>query len=101
VPAGRNWFLYLLRCADGTLYTGVTTDLQRRLEEHNGGRGSRYTAGRRPVRLAGAWRFPNRAGAQRAEARLRRLPRRRKELLAAAGQPFEGMPFCRSVSDGA
>jgi len=90
----RPWFLYLLRCADGSHYTGVTTDLERRLREHNTGRGSRYTAGRRPVWLVGAWRFSDRAGAQRAEARLRRLPRREKELLAAAGWAFEGAPFC-------
>jgi len=90
----KEWFLYLARCADGSLYTGVTTDLDRRLREHNVGRASRYTAGRRPVWLAGAWRFPDRASAQRAEARLRRLPRPEKERLALSGAPFDGAPFC-------
>jgi len=94
----RNvWFLYLLRCADGSLYTGVTTDLERRLSEHNAGHGSRYTAGRRPVWLVGAWRFPDRASAQQAEGRLRRLPRREKERLAVAGEPFGEAPFCGPV----
>jgi len=90
----KEWFLYLLRCADGTLYTGVTTALGRRVEEHNAGRGSRYTASRRPVWLIGAWRFDSRAAAQRAEARLRRLPRQEKERLALAGDPFLDGPYC-------
>ncbi|MBN1954336.1 MAG: NUDIX domain-containing protein [Anaerolineae bacterium] len=90
----RAWFLYLLRCADDSFYTGVTTDLQRRLREHNAGRGSRYTQGRRPVWLVGAWRFPDRSSAQRAEVRFKRLRQRNKEQLAAAGWPFDGAPFC-------
>jgi putative endonuclease len=89
------WFLYALRCADGTLYAGVTTDLARRVAEHNNaGRGARYTAGRRPVRLVAAWRFPGRGAAQRAEARFRRLSRARKLALIKQRLPFEGAPFC-------
>lgn len=95
----KPWFLYLLRCADGSLYTGVTTDPQRRIREHNAGRGGRYTASRRPTWLAGTWQFADRASAQRAEARLRHLPRAEKELLAAAGHCFEGAPFCGPVHD--
>jgi putative endonuclease len=89
-----NWFLYALRCADGTLYTGVTTHLARRETEHNAGRGARYTAGRRPVVLIAAWRFSERSSAQRAEARFRRLPRVRKLALIAQGSSFEGAAFC-------
>jgi len=88
----RNWFLYILRCADETLYTGITTDLTRRVAEHNSGRGARYTAGRRPVALLAAWRFPNRGAAQRAEARFRRLSRTRKLALIAQELPLEGAP---------
>ena len=91
------WFLYALCCADGTLYAGVTTDLARRVAEHNAGRGARYTAGRRPVRIIAAWRFPDRGAAQRAEARFRRLPRARKLALVAQGLSFEGAAFCHNV----
>ncbi|MFQ6099780.1 MAG: GIY-YIG nuclease family protein [Anaerolineae bacterium] len=88
-----TWFLYVLRCADGTLYTGITTDLNRRVAEHNAGRGARYTAGRRPVTLLAAWRFPDRGAAQRAEACFRRLRRARKLALVARGLPFgDGRP---------
>lgn len=95
----KPWFLYLLHCADGTLYTGVTTDLARRVREHNAGRGARYTAGRRPVWPIGAWRFPDRSTAQGAEARLRRLSPGEKERLALAERPFEGAPFCGPAPD--
>lgn len=71
--------LYLLRCADGTLYTGITTDLARRLQEHNGSpRGAKYTRSRRPVELVYARRFRTRSRASREEARLKKLSRAEK-----------------------
>ena len=82
------WRVYLLECADGTLYCGVTTDLTRRLAEHNGQApgGARYTRARRPVRLAASAAFPDRSSACSAEARIKRLPRAAKKaaLLAMA-----------------
>jgi len=89
-----TWFLYVLRCADETLYTGITTDLARRVAEHNSGRGARYTAGRRPVAPLAAWRFPDRGAAQQAEYRFRHLRRTRKLALIAQQGPFKGAPFC-------
>ncbi len=77
-------FVYVLKCADGTLYTGWTTDLQGRLQTHNSGRGSRYTRGRRPGALIYWEECDSRRAAMRREAALRRLSR--GEKLALAGQ---------------
>lgn len=71
-------FVYVLECADGTLYTGWTTNIKRRLEEHNTGRGARYTRGRRPVTLAYWEEAADRSAAQRREAAIRRLRRSAK-----------------------
>ena len=76
-------FVYLLECADGTLYAGWTTDLHRRVEAHNRGAGARYTRGRRPVRLVYWEESPSRGEAQQREAALRRLSRPEKLALAA------------------
>jgi len=94
----RDWFLYVLRCADDTLYTGITTDLDRRVSEHNKGQGARYTAGHRPVKLIGSWRFPDRGAAQRAEFRFKRMGRRKKLQWAARELPFEGATFYHNES---
>jgi len=67
--------VYILQCADGTLYTGWTTDMERRLQAHNSGQGAKYTRGRRPVRLAYREEQPTRSAAQRREAAIRRLSR--------------------------
>ena len=83
-------FVYIVECADGTLYSGWTVDLQRRLVAHNAGRGSRYTRGRCPVRLVYWEQRPDRGSAQRREAALRRLPRAAKLRLIAAQQGKNG-----------
>ncbi|MDG6988440.1 MAG: GIY-YIG nuclease family protein [Nitrososphaerota archaeon] len=86
------YYVYIVRCADGTLYTGVTTDLARRVEEHNSGRGAKYTRGRRPVRLAFSEPAESRGRALEREAEIKKLGRSDKlALLAsapAAGQSF-------------
>jgi len=74
-------FVYILECADGTLYTGWTTDLDRRVQAHNAGRGARYTRGRRPVRLVYWEHAADRGSAMRREAAIRRLRRRDKLAL--------------------
>ena len=79
-------WVYMLRCVDGSLYTGWSTDVQRRLERHREGTASRYTASRRPVELAIALPMPDRSAARREEARIKRLDRAAKlELIAASG----------------
>jgi len=86
-------WVYLLRCADGSLYTGWTVDLDRRLARHAAGTASAYTRSRRPVELALALPMPDRTAARREEARIKALPRAGKLALvaggAAAGSPPE------------
>ena len=77
------WQVYLLRCADGTLYTGITTDLARRLAEHNAGRGARYTRSRLPAELVYAEPASDRSAAQRREYAIRRMPAAAKRRLLA------------------
>ena len=78
-------FVYLLRCADGSLYCGWTTDIDRRLAEHQAGSASRYTRSRRPVALARVIGVADRSAALREEARIKRLSRAAKlELIAQA-----------------
>ena len=81
-------WVYLLRCRDGSLYTGWTVDLERRLACHRSGAASRYTASRLPVELELAIPMADRAAARREEARIKRLPRPAKlALLTSARTP--------------
>ena len=75
------WFVYLIRCADGALYTGISTDPDRRLLEHASSRGARRLRGRGPLQLVFASPLPDRAAALRVEARIKRWPKMRKEQL--------------------
>jgi putative endonuclease len=74
-------YVYLLRCADDSLYCGWTTDVRRRLAEHRSGRASRYTRSRRPLELAVVVSVADRSAALREEARIKRLPRAAKLAL--------------------
>jgi putative endonuclease len=74
-------WVYMLRCRDGSLYTGWTVDLDRRLARHRAGTASRYTASRLPVALAFSQPMADRTAARREEARIKRLPRRAKLAL--------------------
>ena len=74
-------FVYLLRCADGTLYCGWSTDVDRRLRQHEAGTASRYTRRRRPVELAWSAACADRSSAMREEVRIKRLSRAEKLLL--------------------
>ncbi len=73
------YYLYILKCADKTLYTGITVDLERRLVEHNSSKlGARYTKPRRPVKIIYSRRFRNRSNAMKEEARIKKLSREEK-----------------------
>lgn len=73
------YYLYILKCADKTLYTGITTDLNRRLMEHNTSKkGAKYTYARRPVEIVYSKRFKNRSNASKEEARIKKLTKAEK-----------------------
>lgn len=80
-----TWWLYMIRCADQSLYTGITTDVNRRLKAHREGRGARYLRGRGPLRLALQERIGDRSAALKLEARVKKLPRSQKEALLKHG----------------
>ncbi len=79
-------YTYILLCADGTLYTGWTNDLGKRLETHNAGKGAKYTRSRRPVRLFYQEAFETREDAMRREREIKRLSRAQKLALAGASE---------------
>jgi putative endonuclease len=81
------YHLYILKCADKTLYTGITVDLARRIKEHNGSKlGARYTRARRPVKVVYSKKFRNRSSASKEESRIKNLSRGEKlELIKKIG----------------
>jgi len=87
------WYLYVLRCKDDSFYTGITTDLARRLKEHRAGRGSNYTRAHLPVSLIAAWEFPDRSAATRAEYKFKSLQHFAKAAWAAGRWSFLEAPF--------
>lgn len=79
----NGWYLYILRCGDGTLYTGITTDVQKRLEVHRSGKGAKYTRGRTPLELVYQEECGAHSDALKRELAVKKLSRRDKEGLAA------------------
>ena len=80
------YFTYMVECSDGSLYTGWTTDPDRRIKEHNAGRGALYTRWRRPVALKYLEQAPDRSAAQRRENEIKKLTRQKKVALVDAYQ---------------
>src|SRR5205814_4693868 len=80
------WFVYVVRCGDGSLYTGISNDVEARVAVHNEGRGARYTRSRRPVTLLYVERRRSRSTAQRREAAIKALPRVQKWALVKIGR---------------
>ena len=76
-----SWYVYILRCGDGTLYTGITTDVPRRLQMHRSGKGAKYTRGRGPLELVYTEEQPDKSAALRREIEIKRLRREQKEAL--------------------
>ena len=76
-----QWYLYILRCKDNTLYTGITTDVEKRLEAHRSGKGAKYTRGRAPLELVYQESCGSHSNALKREAEIKKLPRTAKEML--------------------
>jgi pyrroline-5-carboxylate reductase len=89
--ASPSWWIYILQCGDGTLYTGIALDPDARLAQHRAGEGARYTRGRGPLELVYREPAPTRAAASRRERAIKRCPRAGKLALIAAGH-FMGSP---------
>ncbi len=87
IKESTGWHVYVLRCRDESLYCGIASDVRRRLEQHEGGTGARYTRGRGPLRLLIQWGFPTRSAALKAELAFKRLSRVKKEAQLLSGDP--------------
>jgi putative endonuclease len=79
--SGPDHYVYVLRCGDGTFYTGYTTDVERRVREHDAGEGAKYTRGRTPVELVHVEGFDSRSAAMSREYEIKQLSRAEKERL--------------------
>jgi len=95
------WHVYILECADATLYTGIARDIEKRLQQHNGaaGGGPRYTRGRRPVRLVWSEVAPDRGAALRREAAIKKMSRVQKFRLIGCTQRGQS-PFSEAAGKG-
>ncbi len=81
-----NYYVYIVECSDKTLYTGWTSNIEKRIQEHNSGKdGAKYTRARRPVKLAYVESFSSLSGALKREVRIKRLSRAEKLVLIATG----------------
>ncbi|MCU0563699.1 MAG: GIY-YIG nuclease family protein [Desulfobacterales bacterium] len=101
-PGSAEWYVYMVRCRDGALYTGIACDVERRFAEHRCGAGSKYLRGRGELHLVFRQLVGSRGRALQVERAVKRLPKRRKEELVAAGRdvaellnpPGGGMTSC-------
>lgn len=84
------YYVYFLECGDGSIYTGITTDVERRLEEHRSGKGGHFTRARGAVRIVYAEKHPNRSSASKREAEIKGWPRARKLELIRIGVSEKG-----------
>ena len=85
----KYWYLYMVRCADDSIYTGISNDVQSRINKHNRGVGAKYTAGRLPVSLIFSERHANQSSARKREVQLKKWSKNKKEILSQ-GFPRQG-----------
>ena len=74
----KKWYVYILRCSDDTLYTGITVDVERRIKQHNEGKGAKYTRGRGPVALVKSFELNSKSEALKLEYRIKQLSKEEK-----------------------
>ena len=82
----KKWYVYILRCGDGSLYTGITDDVQRRLEMHRSGKGAKYTRGRGPLKLRHREELPDKGAALKREYAIKQLSKTEKVTLFSEKQ---------------
>ena len=87
----KKWYLYILKCSDGTFYTGITDDVSRRLAEHNAGKGAKYTRGRGPVVLGFCKVVESKSNALKEEYRIKQLSRLAKAEMCSQYSGEEGL----------
>jgi putative endonuclease len=85
------WFLYLIECADGSVYTGIAVDVEARFDKHLNGTGARYTRSRKPLQVLASFELADRSSALRAEYRVKRLSAPEKRALAAGTRTLESV----------
>jgi putative endonuclease len=83
------WYIYMIRCGDNSLYTGIATDVERRFEEHQRDKGARYLRGRGPLQLVFQRAVGTRSQASKVEYQIKKLSKVRKETLISGGELFE------------
>jgi putative endonuclease len=85
------WFLYLIECEDGSVYTGIAVDVDARFDAHCNGKGARYTRSRKPVRLLASFELADRSSASRAEYHVKQLTAAKKRELASGARTLESV----------
>ena len=85
----HDWYVYIVRCRDGSLYTGIATDVERRMADHLANKGAKYLRGRGPLKLVFTKKVGKKGRALKVEHRVKRLPRHKKEALVKTGAGIE------------
>jgi predicted GIY-YIG superfamily endonuclease len=99
-PSGEKWIVYIVQCADGSLYTGITKDVKRRCQQHNAGTASRYTRSRRPVKLIYQEAHPDQSSALKREAAIKAMTRKEKlAMIRQRKKPAKGMREIARLED--
>lgn len=79
-----SWYVYMVECSDGTIYTGITNDVKERINKHNSGKGAKYTSGRTPVVLIAVWQYEFKSAAAKVEYAFKKLTKEQKLQLVLA-----------------